>query len=174
MIFVKLQGRLGNQMFQYAFAYTAAKKSKTCFALVESEYYFKYTLHYFKVRLLEKVFLKIATSWFFRFHKKKNVCKQYEDNVVLSYNDIVIKNNLIYDGFFQSEHFFHEYKHVIKKFFTIKKKYRNAFSIKYNYILQNSSSNIVIHFRGGDYKNWGNKDYTLPFQYYNTIVIPKI
>ena len=165
MILVKLQGRLGNQMFQYAFAYTTAKRIKSNYYVIQSEFYFAYNLHYFKVRLFEKLFVRIATSWYFRFNKK-TICKEYENNKVLFNNEIPIQNNIVYDGYFQTELFFKENKHELKKLFTIKEKYNKLFTQKYNYLFQSSKPIIVMHYRGGDYKNWGGIDYTLPSKYY--------
>src|SRR5690554_4590753 len=165
MIFVKLQGRLGNQMFQYAFAYSTAKKNNTNYYLIESEFHFRYSLHYFKVRRFEKLLVKLATSWYFRFNKKDE-CKEYDKNKTIYYDEIPIENNVVYNGFFQTDLFFREEKNRIKKIFEVKDHYKKKFLEKYNILLHGSKSIIVIHYRGGDYKNWGGINYTLPSIYY--------
>ena len=167
MIGVKLIGRLGNQLFQYAFAYSVSKKLKTPFLLIESEYHHKYNIHYFRLRLFEKLSSKIATSFYFKLSKKFKIIKEYDNNEVLTIEELInFKNNLVYEGFFQSENYFREYEKHLRQLFTIKRKYKNFFNNKYSDLILREVPLLVIHYRGTDYKNWGGTDYTLPIDYY--------
>ena len=56
MIAVKLEGRLGNQLFQYAFAYASAKKLKTTFYLDKSTDNFLLPRYFLIVTLEEEEF----------------------------------------------------------------------------------------------------------------------
>lgn len=80
------------------------------------------------------------------------------------------RNNIIYDGYFQSEDFFENVVNTVKKNFIIKKKFIHLFEQKY-YSTFKENKILAIHCRIGDYVNWGNdrlggKNLVLPKNYF--------
>lgn len=167
---IKIQGRLANQLFQYAFAYSISKKNNSIFHFDVNEYYGFKLKKYFRLRHFE-IILQFYTSILYRFKSKDNFMKitEYSDthsNSIINYS----YGNIIWDGHFQSYNYFKNNDMEIKQLFQIKRKYIKKFKEKY---LDFFSSNkiTVIHIRLTDYKLsgndfLGNKDLTLPFSYY--------
>lgn len=174
MIGVKPQGRLGNQMFQYAFVYAQAKKHKTLFFI---DRYFPpievYSLEkYFKLRKGEKLLIRIAKTLHWRFFSKYKSYKElYQaggDEIETVLNKGI--KNVYWDGFFQSENYFAPYQNAIKKCFELKKEYKNLFYQKYGRLFEEKKV-LVLHIRRTDYLEWGSealggKNMTLPMSYY--------
>lgn len=171
MISVKIEGRLGNQLFQYAFIYAAAKKLNTGFYVDKSIEKFLLP-QYFDINsdifsLLDKYIFSITGfKNMFRIHLKKNIYK-FANKYFLLKNPIKISNeefaqNIInkledkrlYIGFFQSEKYFEQYKNDIISLFTIKRRYRDLFCfiLKENNI---QGKKAVVHVRRGDYVDLG-------------------
>lgn len=166
MIIVKFQGRLGNQMFQYASALSMSKKFKTFF-LIDNSINSAF-LKYFKTRILDFVFLNKVLLKLFKKTIKNTICQVGDEDIT----DLekIFKNNSYYDGFFQSEEYFEGYKAYLKKKFVIKKQYKILFTNKYGQLF-NDNKIIAIHCRLGDYLNWGSEalggeNMTLPQSYY--------
>lgn len=189
MVGIITQGRLGNQMFQYAFMYAASKKLNTSFFI------FNYnSLHYFKLHNdLEKnntknilkyslsnllsrgtVNITIETfkkpiKWLFEWSIYKNICTWKnttdKDKFLLS----IFHDNTLYDGFFQSEDYFADISKEIIELFEIKPRFQLEFWQKKNKLF--SKKVIAIHIRRTDYLNFGTaemggKNMTLPISYY--------
>lgn len=170
MIIVKFQGRLGNQIFIYAFALSISKKFKTFFLIDNVEY--SVLFKYFKKRTM---FFQFSNNILLKLFKKTIKNRVYQMGV----EDIeVIKrqftDNSYYDGFFQSENYFEKNKEYFLKKLRIRKKYRVLFSEKFGHFF-NENKVIAIHCRLGDYLNWeiegfGDKDLTLPQSYYENAI----
>ncbi len=189
MIGVLAEGRLGNQMFQFAFAYSTSKKLNTSFFFYGRNY-----LHYFDLHeklkkenskntflfILQNILKKSRKSYSLRplrtpIHNtlnwavNKNVCAWSNTIDDKNYQLTKIEDNVFYDGFFQSETYFHEYKEDIKKLFEIRKQYQKNFLDKKKDLFDKKS--IVIHIRRGDYLKHGadeigGTDISLPINYY--------
>ncbi len=167
MIIVKFQGRLGNQMFQYAFALSTSRKLGTVFLMDRLRKsslfdYFK-TGYTFSSKESNDNLVKIC--------RKILRTKIYEDN---SHNveDLKnrIENNRYYQGYFHSEAYFGNIRDLVKKRLQVRKKYKDVFRAKYGEFFKQNKV-IAIHCRLGDYLNWSNeklggKDLTLPQSYY--------
>ena len=193
MIGILAQGRLGNQMFQYAFIYAASKKRQTAFFMRHHN-----ALHYFNLYddLLKNNTintLKFAArniTQKSRYPITRQVFKQpfialYNwaifkniliwDNFVGSdkqqsylLNDV--KNNVLYEGFFQSEDYFKDYETDIKTLFSIKNVYKTAFLKQKADLFKRKT--IILHIRRTDYNDFeiaglGGKNLTLPLSYYH-------
>ncbi len=144
MIAVKLEGRLGNQLFQYAFAYAAAKKLGTRFYLDKSIAEFMPAKYFnlkpdflqsldasiFSVKgyknlfsiKLKQTFYKQLRKLFFG-SKTINIDNHQPVTVALSQ----LQNHHLYLGYFQSETYFRDIKTEIKQVLNIKENYTNAF-----------------------------------------------
>lgn len=181
MIGIKIHGGLGNQLFQYAFIYTTAKKLNTSFYLDEGIDFFKVS-KYFNVT--EDYFKQLRRAFFnirgFRRIVKNQRIKLFDDisvknrlekTIINGYQNpdkeiFKLKNNILYEGFFQSEKYFDEQKNVIKSLFTIKNKYVKLFEQKTKHI--DFSKNIItVHIRRDDYLqlNW-----QLSIEYYHKAI----
>ena len=171
MIGIKLQGRLGNQMFQYAFALSTSKRLKTNFFLDDDEHYSNELCDFFELKSFKNTLLsKLRRNSFNKKEYNLNFIEVNHKNPFSVNARLLVNNNCIYDGFFQSELFFYEYRDLVKKEFTIKKKhFVNCLD------LLNINKNkpiVVLHIRRTDYLKYGNENLggenlTLPLDYYN-------
>lgn len=161
MIGIKLNGRMGNQLFQFAYAYMLCMKIKKPFFLDENTDSFH----------ASKYFL------FPRYNKFKNwlLCMYYRQNQSnfkhFSQKDLKSENKSYYSGYFQSLDYFKSVSGDLKKKVTIKRKYRLAFNKKYSELIK--SKYVAIHVRKKDYTSIGNlegnpKDVSLPTSYFKT------
>ena len=168
MVGFKLQGRLGNQMFQLAFAHTLAKKRKEGLFILNgsSPYLLDYfVLDGFKFNALKNSLQNIL----FRLthFKPKTLVQIGHENT----QDILHESEhcQLLDGYFQSELFLKGFETSIKRRFEIKEEYQNAFASKYAALFQ-AHKTIVVHIRRTDYLTWERgKHYdsnaSLPFGY---------
>jgi len=126
MITVKLMGGLGNQMFQYAFGFALAKRSRIDI-------------------ILDIGFFKRKGNWTIRNYELEqfNVSK----NKICDKNSLIhralrkiYKSKYYFEGYFQSEKYFADYTEEIRNEFQFKER------------LQIPEGNTVaIHIRRGDY-----------------------
>jgi hypothetical protein len=174
MIGVKLQGRTGNQMFQYAFAYVCARKRKESFFTIGSSK--KYRLHYFLLGTNNSSSFtnKCKSFWFKISHANSKVLFQTGAEDITS----IIKeseNCHLFDGYFQSERYFGDLKNEVKKLFVIKDQHKLIFEKKYKLFFETHKT-IAVHIRRGDYLTWnrgeqaGGLNFTLPYSYIETIL----
>jgi hypothetical protein len=133
MISCRLQGGLGNQMFQISAAYALALRNNdlACFDLsnchtpLQGNQANTYS---------ETLFSKLCNT------RHLNIGKIYtEPN--FSFNEIIYENNLLLNGFFQSE----------KYFFDFKKDILDLFQLPINKIKKPIDNLTSVHVRRGDY-----------------------
>jgi hypothetical protein len=160
-------GRLGNQLFQYAICFAVAKELNTDFIIPEEN-----LLHeslFVKCRLYELFNLKTKT-------KKKlivdNVFKEpsnIEDNIInYDYENLIynIPNNTSIEGWFQSYKCFIKYERELKEQLLI----HENITYKAKQILEkiNQKEIVNIHFRRGDYvKEYNSLFYLNDIDYIN-------
>src|ERR1700752_2577011 len=144
MIAVRLEGRLGNQLFQYAFIYAAAKRVNTSFYIDKSIENFLLP-QYFDVKnsylatLDNKVFSINGFKNIFRIHARK-AFYHFISNIIFKGKTTVIgndvqpseiiktlRNHCLYRGFFYSSGYFEDFKDEIRKPYTIREKYVGIF-----------------------------------------------
>jgi Glycosyl transferase family 11 len=189
MIGMLTQGRLGNQMFQFAFIYAASKQLNTPFFIVNSN-----SLHYFKLHeeliknntkntlkycafnlfkksriVLSRLILKKPLEWLINWCIYKNVFNWDNTTNEKGYLLTTIKNNVLYSGYFQSEKYFIEVKKDIQNLFEITPQYKHEFLTEKAYLF--AKKTIAIHIRRTDYlhfkiKELGNDNLVLPINYY--------
>lgn len=192
MIGVKFQGRLGNQMFQYAFGISLEKKLNTAFFVDDSNqtnylnqffilrrptlYYLKIDFFFYKQiikNILRKRHFEVSLNYYIQKNNNKEVryfqiIEQKGYDIARDWKNKII-NNALYVGFFQSSEYLPKLKEI-NKYFRIKSTYRKIYEKKYKDIFNNSKT-IVVHVRRTDYTNWGSdelggENLTLPFNYY--------
>ncbi|HIP35301.1 MAG TPA: alpha-1,2-fucosyltransferase [Crocinitomix sp.] len=185
MIFLKITGGLGNQMFQFATAYALAKKNNTNIGIDLSEISSKKHKQNFTYRnfQLDKTFnisnFELIPSFAYDFivgNQLKDKLKRffvkgdffYEKSLEFDNSLFQINNKNTYiEGYFQSEKYFIEFEKEIKKQFTFKQK-TNLKTQNLSNFLSNKQT-LAIHIRRGDYVN--NKAInsthgTCPVEYY--------
>jgi len=174
IIAVKLQGRLGNQLFQYAFAYAEAKRLNAKFYLDKSTESYLLPL-YFEVTddlaaLLDASFLSLSMKRkCYRFcyrmlYSKKMTLVGNRTPVAGNYG--LFKRHCFYEGYFQSVTYFNAVKDEIRSLFQVKTKYIKAFD-KLNQQFDRSKKMAVIHIRRGDYVDF---EMALPLSYYKKAI----
>lgn len=142
MISCNLRGGLGNQMFQIAAAHALALRTNgtscfdfgQCYTPMQGHSAQKYKDNIF-------INLKHITVNFYRY-------VYHEPS--FSYNELPLMDNLVLDGYFQSEKYFEDYKREIKDLFVVDDKNSKKF------LKQFKSSKLPItsvHIRRGDYLN---------------------
>lgn len=138
MIVTKLQGGLGNQMFQWAATYSAAKTHNVNF-------YFD--LSYFKS-------INKPSQWtldILKFNKISLVEKKFTDGLkfLKDTGDLIsIPDNVFLDGFWQSEKYFIEIEKEIRDFYQFDEDIKNYLLNKYPILNENT---VSMHIRRGDY-----------------------
>lgn len=166
MIGIKLEGRLGNQLFQYAFAYSTAKK-------INTKFYFDSSIEklvipqYFKIKTVPFYYIdktcfsvngfKNLLSVHLRRIFYKTIKTYYSLHEVVLSSEAVPKNELLkicngslFIGYFQSEDYFKDSSKEVKEQFSIHESYKNQFNEIFSLLPQNKNY-VVIHVRRGDY-----------------------
>jgi hypothetical protein len=192
MVGIRLQGRLGNQIFQYAFGVALMEEFNTAFYLDDSQQQ-NCIGQYFRLRRSAPIYLKIDFTFYLQLSISKLKRESYEvflNNYIRTkfkeelqgYQVIqqtgfeipeIWKNNIVdnalYEGFFQSDNYLPP-EDLLKKYFKIKPKFIRKFERKYINIF-NDFKTVVVHIRRTDYLDlgsdeFGGHDLSLPFSYY--------
>lgn len=170
MKFIKLKGRIGNNLFQYAVYLTLKKKYKTPVFVYGWDPGFQ--------KYFEKISAKDSKYVRKIIHRlkglfPKKIYSQYDFEPI---QDVKkgIEQNIFLEGYFQSLIFFEGYEDVIKQQLKIKAKYKAEFEEKYGKLFEENKI-LAIHCRLGDYVNWGNaslggKNLVLPIAYYKNAI----
>ena len=170
MFGIKIEGRLGNQMFQYAFAIALQQKLQTNFYIDGYKYHFinKYFIldRYFTLstqaslkNLARKTYAQLAGL-------PQIVQDQWQppDSFLAEH----AKDGFFFRGFFQSAQYFSNVKDIVVKEFEVKEHLR--INIR-DFTGNNNRETIVVHIRRGDYLNWGSEELgfnlSLPDAYYH-------
>ena len=162
-ISVKLHGRLGNQLFQYACCRSISIKKKFDMFINTKIY------HDGQHCLLDNFNLynnKSIENTRLNFLYREGQNSKYH-TLMFDENIKNIKNNTILSGYFQNFNYFKNIKDTIKNDITLKKKFLD---IAENYINnlkkeKNKTEIISINIRRGDYNNIGlfNEKYVVDF-----------
>jgi hypothetical protein len=189
MIAIRLQGRLGNQIFQYAFIMAASKKLGTRFYIdqfVEESLIHRYfeispnTIDSINLFLINKKGCKNIFSYYLRKSFNKYVSYAYNlksEEYKFAFDDslLTIKNNILYIGYFQSLFFLTSFENSIRRKLVIKKAFSKAFIDQFGGLYQKKTI-VTIHVRRTDYKNLahlnlGADDLSLPMTYYQSALL---
>ena len=157
MIKVLLHGRMGNQLFQYAFGYLMAKKHKTFF-LIEIQKN-KFYLDCFRLTFPHNLFSNKKLLRLYGWVVRKINLKNHQEFLDLK-TKLVLPQEVAqtsFNGYFQDADLVESDKKSLQKIFTIKKSFQKVFQEKYGSLF-NQKKTLVISMRlGQDYK-----DFTLP------------
>lgn len=155
-LFLKIQGGLGNQMFQIASGYGIALKNNMNFIIINSSVHKQNFTHIDDNNyLLDTIFAKFQRIDIRNINLQGIKYIKEEEQNCFAYNDIVINDDVFLDGYFQNEKYFINQKEVIQSLF----KPNNIFNQFIHIINQNIQlvellqTSYFIHVRRGDYLN---------------------
>jgi hypothetical protein len=188
MIGVSLAGGLGNQMFQYAFAYSNAKRNQTWFFLLkegmpielykyfelERNLFYSIDRTFFDTPICKMLFSHYLRNLFYNAVKRiATANKAHIGNEQEPDNTVFTKDNTLYAGFFQSPVYFEDYAADIRRLFKPKKRIVDSYKAKYNWLA--AKTVVAVHIRKTDYAdlahlNLGKKDLSLPISYFKKII----
>jgi hypothetical protein len=166
MIGVKIQGRLGNQLFQYTYAKVLAEKFNTQYFLIRYKDF--YAHKYFELEMESRFANGLKIIWFYLrgLFNVKTISEDQFSSPLLNISKE--EDNSIYNGFYQSA-LYHPEKSVksIKETLSI----RPAYRISIRDYVGNEKPTIVVHVRRTDYLTFGGDhvggiNLTLPETYY--------
>lgn len=166
MITIRLNGGLGNQMFQYAAAKALALKNSTelMIDIDEFETYKlrKFELNYYNIKnfvianegvpskkkLTPQSFL---IKFLKKFHLESLVQRYYYERTLLFDEKVLNLSDEVYmEGFFQCEKYFFNIREVLLKEFSLKEELS-----KYSQYIKNeidkTNNSVSLHVRRGDY-----------------------
>ena len=183
MKIVKIMGGLGNQMFQYAFAYSLFNEINEEIKLDTS--FFNSVLDDTRVTMhnceLEKFNINpvYATDEEIQKclkRKKSNLLKLLNKRVVVKENDKRLNNlnsfksveNAYFEGYFQSEKYFAKFRDDILEKFTLKE----PLDFQNQQMLDkiNMANAVSLHIRRGDYMNLQNIYKICDVEYYSKAI----
>lgn len=153
MIRIRLQGRLGNQLFQYAFALYASQKLKTKF-VIEIRQKDGYQLGYFNLPTPLKFLSlgKLAQRFYNlvqrNFKTKKTFFVPGWDE---DWSNRTLTDSTEYKGYFQDARFSYAVKEQLYNQLTIRDKYTKQFEEQFPFVF--TERYAVLHIRFGDYEN---------------------
>jgi hypothetical protein len=171
MIIVKLQGGLGNQMFQYAFGYYLADKHKSELKLdltflLDRSNKGNHTFRDFDLNIFD-INISIAKAYEIAELKSRsenllinnilNKLKGFKKSYVIEpgyqfYPEIFESGDNVYlEGYWQTEKYFKPISNVIKKIFTVKENLTVSSEILSSNIL--SENAVCVNIRRGDFIN---------------------
>ena len=173
ILVVKLQGGLGNQMFQYAFYSNLKSLGKK--VLLDSSCYKKNGARSLKIweafhlpekkailNLNNSKLLKYNSPFFIHFTNKilsffnANFNLSIVENIQITENDIYYPNvyfNIrkgLLDGYWQSEFYFENIANIIPSIFNFNP-IHNTSVLKLKLLIENTKDNVSLHWRRGDY-----------------------
>jgi len=170
MFFVHSHGRMGNQLFQYAFTTSLEKNLGAKGFFVTNE---QYVLHkYFDgVPRPLPCYLTVKRILLSSLYRALKL-----DRLDLTGGEVkshlgLVRDGVVYKGFFQSRKYFASLsRRALQEQFVLKKSHVDKFHLKYKDLFDNNKI-ITIHVRKTDYLNFGNenlggKDLSLPFSFF--------
>jgi len=146
MIYVELNGRIGNYLFQIATAASLAEKNKTDFTVVCHKRYLlaepdNCTIFEYIQQFSNSIFKNIKV-----INYQPAFC-QYFRQEGAQFNPINYCNNIYLHGTFQSEKYFEH--DTTRNLFRIQSELKNSLQQRYGYVLLNDVTSINV--RRGDY-----------------------
>tara|TARA_A100001015_G_C15014196_1_gene724688 strand:+ start:761 stop:1615 length:855 start_codon:yes stop_codon:yes gene_type:complete len=157
---IKLSGGLGNQMFQFATGYTVAKRNNVKLSLDLKRFTLRQDHNGFELQKVFDIYSKVKlldNRSFFGLINFKEIIDKI-DFTYTKFNEphyhytkeiLDISKHSKLNGYWQSELYFKDYAHEIKKIFSFPKQLNKNNSLIANEINENNS--ISIHIRRGDY-----------------------
>ncbi|MFL5844110.1 MAG: alpha-1,2-fucosyltransferase [Solirubrobacteraceae bacterium] len=149
MIAVEARGRLGNLMFQWAFAEAAAEGLRTRFAMDPTGLAGLFTLNGYNapLRRASRLLALRAKGGMMGFPAVE-IDNDDDPAVALA----TLRDGVRYGGYFQSERYFAGAAERVRSALTLHARHRTAFAERYGDLQR--SGYVCVHARRGDYKEW--------------------
>ena len=162
MIGIKFDGRLGNQIFQYAFYHYLKKNNEGFFFFINPHH--AYLSKYFDLDPFNNLTLgfkpySILTRVIFKCFRFKEI---YIQNIQVP-RKVDIENWTVYKGFYQTDWYMKHSSGTLP--IALKQSCKNAFSELYGSLFSQNKT-IVVHIRRTDYLKYGKRDISLPMKYF--------
>ncbi len=160
---VKFNGRMGNQIFQYAFLRYLQTNNRNTFIFFINPHH-AYLTKYFELNAYQNITLgsKLYSLSIRALSKLLPFKEVYITNLRVPKN-IKLEKNTIYKGFFQTDWYL---KHIVGDFrLKIKSEFIEKFDLEFGEIFNNHPT-ITVHIRRTDYLNYGKRDISLPMSYF--------
>jgi Glycosyl transferase family 11 len=174
MITVKLQGGLGNQLFQYAFAKAMAKQLNTDFEIDDSFYAQNITrtnhLFDFDINYSISESKPRKWDWLLKRLSRSFGLKSYIAEPRFEFTDLAtqIKDDMFLDGYWQSERYFSAIQSEIKQDFSTFKQPISPTALPILAQIKTTNS-VCVHIRRGDYLT-NNRYVVLGLDYYQKAI----
>lgn len=154
MVHVKLHSGMGNQLFQYSFAFFAMKQLNT-FSLVSIQRKSKFKLYYFRLTfpwnlLSYGTYIQRLNNYLLNKLTLRNeiFIQSVSDE---SFSTEIFKNKCTYDGYFQDKNIAESLRPILLKHFRVRNKFYTSFKKAYPFF--GYEKVLVVHIRLGDYEN---------------------
>ncbi|QDW26959.1 alpha-1,2-fucosyltransferase [Pedobacter sp. KBS0701] len=165
MIGVKFIGRLGNQIFQYAFfQYLKTNNKEKSFFFVNPHH--AYLSRYFDLGTFQNLTLssKLYSVYTRILPKILKFNEIYIESIQVP-RPVEVKEQTIYKGFFQTDFYV---RNIPQGFnIPIKKEFTERFEAEFGAVFRTKKT-VVVHIRRTDYLNYGKRDISLPMSYFRT------
>jgi hypothetical protein len=162
MIAVERRGRLGNQLFQFAFGIAASARLDTSFVMADDELRGLFTLDGYA-----NVLGRLSRSLSYRAQRAAHpfpVVKIANTDFTTPAEVVArLEDRRHYAGFFQSEDFFRDVADRVRAAFTPRREHRERFEQRYTGLV--GAPYVCCHIRRTDYLEWRGGA-ALPFSYY--------
>lgn len=162
---VKFNGRMGNQIFQYAFLRYLQTNNPKRFIFFINPHHACLT-KYFDLDKFQNVTLgsKLYSLFTRSLPKLIDFKELYITNLRVP-KEIQIEKNTIYKGFFQTDWYLNQ---IAGDFhLKIKPEFIKKFASEFGAIFNNYPT-ITVHIRRTDYLNYGKRDISLPMEYFKS------
>lgn len=155
---IKLQGGLGNYLFQIAVTYSYAKEyNKTPLFSADKAIRVHKPINVYRDNILRKI----------NFNGDINGTYKTYNEPKFSYSEIPnIDGSVFLDGYYQSEKYFSKYSDDIRDLFSITPELNEEISAKYRDIL--AGKTCSLHVRRGDYVRLSEHHPPCPISYYQS------
>jgi len=166
MIRILKTGRLGNNLFQFAFGLSISKSKNIDFIFDTADLEEFFELNKYNSFLKKSWrYFKYLTSLKFRRWKTLDLDINALPQSIL---DLVEDHSIIY-GYFQSENYFHDIQKDVREHFKIKEKHLKKYNSQYGYLHEQHT--VCVAIRLTDYSTWkiealGNITPDLTFDYF--------
>lgn len=162
MIGIKFDGRLGNQIFQYAFYHYLRTNNKGVFFFINPHH--AYLTKYFdldpfnNITLGSKIYSVLTRAVFKTFAFKET----YIQNIQVP-KKVAVANWTMYKGFYQTDWYL---KHIQGNLpIKLKKSFKDDFDTLHGQLFREYKT-VVVHIRRTDYLKYGKRDISLPMEYF--------
>lgn len=162
MIGIKFNGRLGNQIFQYAFYHYLSKKSSKRLFFINPHH--SYISKYFELDGFNN--LTLGSKLYSLFTRSIAKALKFEEIYIQNIQvprEVTVKDWTIYKGFFQTDWYLKHTPGTLP--ISIKKQYKDQFEAQFGELFEQNQT-LVVHIRRTDYLNYGKRDISLPLSYF--------